>query len=264
MPDHALLLHKEPPLAWLVFNRPERRNAVSLEMWQALPDLVADAAADPAVRVLLLRGGGEESFISGADISQFGKVRSSKETMSASIIAPPAQPCAALEQLEKPLVAMIHGFCRGGGCSVALMCDLRLCADDASFGIPAARLGIAYAIETGVERLVQVVGVANAAEILMTARTYGAEEAQRMGLVNRVMPKAELESFTRDYATKMADNAPLSVAAHKFFVRESTKAAALRDADKIRALSAACSESQDYREGVRAFMEKRRPQFQGK
>ncbi len=263
MPDHALLLHKEPPLAWLVFNRPERRNAVSLEMWQALPDLVADAAADPAVRVLLLRGGGEESFISGADISQFGKVRSSKETMSVYNRATGAA-LRSLEQLEKPLVGMIHGFCRGGGCSVALMCDLRLCADDASFGIPAARLGIAYAIETGVERLVQVVGVANAAEILMTARTYGAEEAQRMGLVNRVMPKAELESFTRDYATKMADNAPLSVAAHKFFVRESTKAAALRDADKIRALSAACSESQDYREGVRAFMEKRRPQFQGK
>ncbi len=262
MPDHALLLHKEPPLAWLVFNRPERRNAVSLEMWQALPDLVAEAAEDPAVRVLLVRGGGEEAFISGADISQFGKVRSSSETMSVYNRATGAA-LHALEQLEKPLVAMIHGFCRGGGCSVALMCDLRLCADDASFGIPAARLGIAYAIETGVERLVQVAGAANAAEILMTARTYDAEEACHMGLVNRVIAKTELESFTRDYATTMADNAPLSVAAHKFFIRESAKAAALRDADKIRALSAACAESEDYREGVRAFMEKRRPRFQG-
>ncbi len=263
MSDQAIVLHKEPPLAWIVFNRPERRNAVSLEMWQALPDLVAEVADDPAVRVLILRGGGEESFISGADISQFGKVRSSKETMGIYNRATGAA-LRSLEQLEKPLVAMIHGFCRGGGCSVALMCDLRVCADDASFGIPAARLGIAYAIETGVERLVHAVGAANAAEILMTARTYGAEEAHHMGLVNRVIAKAELEPFTREYATKMADNAPLSVAAHKFFVRESTKTANLRDAEKIKALSAACSESQDYREGVRAFMEKRRPQFQGK
>jgi enoyl-CoA hydratase len=147
---------------------------------------------------------------------------------------------------------------------VAVMCDLRLCSDDARFCIPAARLGVAYPVERGVERLVHIVGTANATEILLAARVYSAEEAHHMGLVNRVLPKAELESHTRDYALKLADNAPLSVAAHKFFVRESTKAANLRDLDKVRAFSARCFNSDDYKEGVAAFMEKRRPRFQGK
>ena len=146
---------------------------------------------------------------------------------------------------------------------MAVMCDLRLCADDARFGIPAARLGIAYPLERGVERLVHIVGVSNAAEILMTARVYNAEEAAHMGLVNRVLPKAELEAYTREYALKLADNAPLSVAAHKFFVRESAKAATLRDMDAVKSWSTRCFGSQDYQEGVKAFMEKRRPQFQG-
>jgi len=147
---------------------------------------------------------------------------------------------------------------------VAVMCDLRLCADDARFCIPAARLGVAYPVERGVERLVHIVGASNATEILLTARVYNAEEAYHMDLVNRVLPKAELETYTRDYALKLADNAPLSVAAHKFFVRESTKAASLRDGDKIRAFTARCFNSDDYKEGVAAFMQKRRPRFQGK
>lgn len=262
MPE-PLLLHKEPPLAWITFNRPERRNAVNLEMWQALSGLVAQVAEDTDLRVLLIRGAGEEAFISGADISQFGKVRSGA---AATVEYDRATGVAltALATLEKPVIAMIHGFCFGGGCSVAVMCDLRLCADDARFSIPAARLGIAYPIERGVERLVHVVGAANATEILLTARVYNAQEGYHMGLVNRVLPKAELESYTRDYALKLADNAPLSVAAHKFFVRESSKAATLRDLDKVRALTARCFGSEDYKEGVAAFMEKRRPRFQGK
>src|SRR5713101_4600157 len=263
MPDQPLLLQNDPPLAWIVFNRPERRNAVSLEMWQALPDLVAQIAEDNDLRVLLIRGAGEEAFISGADIAQFGQVRSGPAA-TVEYDRATGTALAALASLEKPVIAMIHGFCFGGGCSVAVMCDLRLCADDARFSIPAARLGIAYPIERGVERLVHVVGAANATEILLTARVYKAEEAYHMGLVNRVLPKSELESYTRDYALKLADNAPLSMAAHKFFVRESMKAATLRDRDKVRALSARCFASDDYQEGVTAFMEKRRPRFQGK
>ncbi len=262
MPE-ALLFHKDPPLAWITFNRPERRNAVSLEMWRTLPGFVEQVAADKDLRVLLIRGAGEEAFISGADISQFGKVRSSADTVAEYDRATGAA-LSSLANLEKPVIAMIHGICFGGGCSVAVMCDLRLCSDDARFCIPAARLSIAYPVERGVERLVHIVGAANATEILVTARVYNAEEAHHMGLVNRVLPKAELESYTRDYALKIADNAPLSVAAHKFFVRESTKAANLRDTEKIRAWSARCFNSDDYKEGVAAFMEKRRPQFRGK
>lgn len=262
MPE-PLLFHKDPPLAWITFNRPERRNAVSLEMWQALSGFVSQVAEDNDIRVLLIRGAGEEAFISGADISQFGKVRSSAETV-AEYDRATGSALTSLATLEKPVIAMIHGICFGGGCSVAVMCDLRLCSDDARFCIPAARLSIAYPVERGVERLVHVVGAANATEILVTARVYNAEEAYHMGLVNRVLPKAELESYTREYALKIADNAPLSVAAHKFFVRESTKAANLRDTEKIRAWSARCFTSDDYKEGVAAFMEKRRPKFQGK
>jgi len=262
MPE-PLLFHKEPPLAWITFNRPQRRNAVSLEMWQALPGFVEQVAQDNDIRVLLIRGAGEEAFISGADISQFGTMRSSAATV-AEYDRASGTALTSLATLEKPVVAVIHGICFGGGCSVAVMCDLRLCADDARFCIPAARLGIAYPVERGVERLVHVVGAANATEILLTARVYNAEEAYHMGLVNRIFPKVELESSTRDYALKLADNAPLSVAAHKFFVRESTKAANLRDIDKLRAFSARCFNSDDYKEGVAAFMEKRRPRFQGK
>ena len=262
MPE-PLLFHKEPPLAWITFNRPERRNAVSMEMWQALPELVTRVAEDNDLRALLIRGAGEEAFISGADISQFGTVRSDAVTTGEYDRAT-GHALASLATLEKPVIAMIQGICFGGGCSVAVMCDLRLGADDARFCIPAARLGIAYPVERGVERLVHIAGTPNATEILLTARVYNAEEAYHMGLVNRVLPKADLEAYTRDYALKLADNAPLSVAAHKFFVRESTKAANLRDTDKIRAFSARCFNSDDYKEGVAAFMQKRRPQFRGK
>ena len=186
-------------------------------------------------------------------------------TLPKPMTAPVALALGSIASLEKPVVAMINGICFGGGCSVAVMCDLRICSDDSRFCIPAARLSVAYPIERGVERLVRVVGAANATEILVTARVYNPEEALRMSLVNRIVPeKAELESFTREYAAKIADNAPLSVSAHKFFVRESTSPQIFAIWTKFAPGLPAVFNSDDYKEGVNAFMQKRRPKFQGK
>jgi enoyl-CoA hydratase/carnithine racemase len=262
MKDQPLYLQKETPLGWIVFNRPKMRNAVSLEMWQILPELIEEVAEDNDIRVLIIRGKGEDAFISGADISQFEKVRFGISAGEYNLAT--GRAIAALMQLEKPIIAMIHGFCMGGGCSVAMTCDLRLAADNASFAIPASRLGIAYSSEQVVERLVHIVGQANAAEILLTGRRYGAEEAYHMGLVNRIIPKTELESYTTEYALRMSKNSPLSLIAHKASILEVLKPPYSRDMEKIKTLAARCFESEDYKEGVAAFMEKRKPNFKGK
>ncbi len=262
MINKSIYIHKEPPLAWLIFNRPEMRNAISLEMWREIPILIEEIKEDLSIRALIIRGAGEEAFIAGADISQFEKVRFGSSTINYDEAIKNA--LASILALEKPVISMIHGFCMGGGCAIALMSDLRLAADDAKFGIPAAKLGIAYT-SRGVERLVQLVGPGNASEILLTGnKDFDADKAYHMGLINRIIAKSELEEFTYKWASDMAKNAPLSLSAHKVSINELLKPPVDRDLDKLSMLASRCSTSKDYKEGVAAFLEKRRPNFQGK
>jgi len=263
MTDQLLLLRKEPPLAWIIFNRPQKLNAVTFETWQTLPKVVEEVGNDSDLRVLLIRGAGENAFTAGADIPQFGR-EIAEEVSPTDYEKVVVRAGIALSQLEKPVIAMIHGVCMGGGFFLAIRCDLRLAADDAKFSITAVRLGAAYSSFEHVGRLVQVLGPANAAEIALTGRIFNAEEAYHMGLVHRVLPKAELESYTRDYALKIANNAPLSLAGTKVAIRESLKVSSQRDLERFQTLLAQCYASEDYKEGIAAFLEKRKPRFRGK
>ena len=252
---------KDGELGWIVFNQPEKRNAISMEMWQALPDLMQAHQDDPGVRVILFRGAGDQAFISGADISQFEKLRSdmnkAQDYNAATELA-----TAAIKESTKPTVAMIHGFCFGGGVGIASACDLRVASADARFRIPAARLGLSYGF-AGIQHLISLVGAANAREIFITASVYSAEEMLRMGYLNRVYPIERLEQETLAYANAIAANAPLTVQSIKISVNEAVKDAGMRDMDKVQAAFIRCFNSKDYEEGRRAFMEKRNPEFRG-
>jgi enoyl-CoA hydratase len=257
-----LVVSHEPPLGWLVLNRPEVKNALNLGLWRRIAEGMAELDADPEVRVIVMRGAGERAFISGADISEFPNLRANAEQARAYREAP-NRAVAAITDSPKPVIAMIAGVCVGGGVLVALSCDVRFAARGTRFGIPAARLGLAYPLE-GVIALVNVVGAANARDILLAARLFDADEALEMGLVKQVVEPAALEKTVRDYALKMAPNAPLTMTAAKTAIREALKDAATRDVAAVAEAIARCFNSEDYREGVQAFLEKRRPKFQGK
>ncbi|MGQ7792597.1 enoyl-CoA hydratase [Faunimonas sp. B44] len=249
-------------IGWLVLNNPERRNAISLEMWNGITAALDAFEADPAVRVVVLRGAGDRAFTAGADISEFDEKRADaaagelyKEITTSGRMR--------LASFAKPLIAMIRGFCLGGGLAVAMKADLRIASEDAQFGIPAARLGLAYGIEN-LKILTDLVGPAYAKEILFTGRRLDAEEAWRIGLLNRVVPADRLEETVRGIAAQIAENAPLTVAASKATIDAVLKDPGERDVARLDALAAACLDSADYAEGRRAFKEKRKPVFTGR
>ena len=257
-----LLVDHEPPLGWLTLNRPQVRNALNLATWNRIAEGVGELELDPQVRVIIMRGATPEAFISGADISEFPRLRADAEQARAYRDAP-NRAVAAMAACPKPIIAMISGVCVGGGVQVALACDIRFAARGTRMGVPAARLGLAYPLE-GVMALIGVVGPANARDILLSARLFDAAEAAAMGLVNRVFEPAELEPATRSYALEMAANAPLTLAASKAAIREALKDPGERDAKMVSQLIARCFDSEDYAEGVRAFLEKRPPKFSGR
>lgn len=256
-----MIAEKEGPIGWMTFNQPERRNAISQEMREAILTILDDFEADTSIRVIVMKGAGEKAFVSGSDISRSEKGAASPEELERQ------GKLSELVQgryltLAKPLIAMIRGYCLGGGVATALYADLRIASDDAHFGIPAARLGNAYNWHY-TRMLVDAVGPSRAKEILITARRYSAQEALAMGLIHQIAAGDALEETVRGVAASIADNAPLSVIAAKAMIDEAVKDPEERDMGKVRAVRKACLESADFAEGRRAFNEKRKPVWTG-
>lgn len=257
-----VIVETEGAIGWLTFNNPERHNALTLGMWQAIPQVIERFEADEAVRVIVLKGAGEKAFISGADISEFEAQRASTEQVAEyDDIVKDAS--TRLAGAKKPTIAMIRGYCIGGGLAVAISCDMRIAAEGSRFAIPAAKLGIGYRLSSMLP-LVELVGPAFAKEIVITARQFGANEALHMGLINRLLPDDELDAYVRSYCDRIAANAPLSMAAAKGVVGEIVRAREGVNNALCEQLVKACFESEDYVEGRRAFMEKRKPKFRGR
>jgi len=256
-----MIARKEGRVGYLIFNNPERHNAVSLDMWAATADMLGAFAKDDGVRVVVVTGAGEKAFISGADISRFGDERANEEAI-ARYNATVERAYAAMEQFPKPTIAMIRGYCMGGGLGFALGCDMRLCSDNSRFALPAAKLGLGYSFP-GIKRFVDTVGPSFTKEIFFTARQFDAAEALAMGLVNRVLSGPALEPYVKDYAATIANNAPLTLGATKFIVGEALRDPSDRDLARCAEAVDRCFKSGDYQEGRKAFMEKRKPEFTG-
>jgi enoyl-CoA hydratase len=257
-----MLAKKDGAIGWMLFNNPARHNAVSIDMWRAIPEILTEFERDQTIRVVVLGGVGGKAFISGADISEFEQKRSSRENIS-QYNAVSGEANMSIIGCSKPTLAMIEGYCIGGGVGVALCCDLRLAADNSRFGVPAAKLGLGYAYG-GIKRLADLVGPAFAKEIFFTGRQFDAFEALQMGLINRVRPAADLQPYVRDYAQTIGENAPLTIQSVKLSVNEAYKDPEDRDLKAAQRTVDACFGSEDYVEGRSAFMEKRKPIFRGR
>jgi enoyl-CoA hydratase len=256
-----MLSRRDGGVGIVTFNNPERHNAVSLEMWQATKQILDEFAADNEVRVVVLTGAGTKAFVSGADVSKFDSERASIDAVRAYNAKSDAA-YSSIYEFPKPTIAMIRGYCIGGGLGLATCCDLRIAADNSRFAVPAARLGLGYGY-VGLKRLVDIVGPAFAKEIFFTARQFDAQEAHAMGLVNRVVPATELEGSVKAITDMICANAPLTIKAVKFTVGEIVKDESKRNVARSNELVEQCFASRDYSEGRSAFMEKRKPVFTG-
>jgi len=260
--DEKLIGRKDGAVGHVIFNNPAKHNAVSLEMWEAMGNAMAAFAEDDEVRVVVVSGAGGKAFVSGADISKFESERATKEAVAEY----GRVSTAAYDKLidfPKPTIARIQGYCIGGGVNVAICCDMRVCNEGARFAIPAAKLGLGYG-HIGYGRLQNVVGPARAMEMFYTARQFPAQEAYDMGLVNAVVADAALDDAVNDMTSRIAENAPLTIAAIKAAARQLARDPDDRDLARVDAMVQACFDSEDYIEGRRAFMEKRKPAFKGK
>jgi enoyl-CoA hydratase len=257
-----MLAARDGGIGLITFNQPEKRNAMSMEMWIGLGEILAGFEADDTISVVVLSGAGDKAFVSGADISQFEKNRhnadAQKEYDRLTGIGR-----ERFHNFPKPIIAKIRGFCMGGGLAIAMATDLRIGTPDSQFGIPAARLSIAYAPDS-VKRLIDLVGPAHARMILYTARRIDAEEAERIGLINKMVEDEELSDEVLDIARTIADNAPLSVAASKLTINEMLKDESQRDVAAMKRMMDTCFNSADFKEGRTAFMEKRAPRWVGR
>jgi enoyl-CoA hydratase/carnithine racemase len=252
-------VERDGPVALCTFNRPDARNAMTFEMYEALHDACAALEADASVRVVLLRGAGDRAFASGTDIAQFLDFKTREDALGYE--ARLTRVLSKLAGMSKPTIAMLQGDAIGGGLFIALACDLRLAAPHARFGIPVARTLGNFLAPISLTLLVSVLGPNRAREIVLTARLLDAEEARTVGLIDRIHPALELESCARELAASLAELAPLTIAATKEATRRMLTALAPRDLDD---LILSCYLSRDFHEGVRAFLEKRKPDWQGR
>lgn len=261
-PTERVQVRLDGAVLHIVFNNPARHNALSVDMWGAVPPLLAQAAADERVRLVVFSGAGERAFVSGADISQFEDQRAAKEAVK-HYEALAEEALMGIYRFAKPTLACIRGWCIGGGVNVAISCDIRIAAHDAVFSIPAARLGLGYRY-SALKNLVDLIGVGPAKDLFFTARRIDAAEALRLGLVTRTAPVEALPALLAEYTGSIAENAPLTIAAAKAITAEILKPSPDLDAERCRELILACFESEDYAEGRRAFMDKRKPRFLGR
>ena len=257
-----LITRREGAIGRIIFSNTAKFNAVTFDMWQAVPKAFDAFEGDPEVRVIVLAGDGDSAFISGADISQFEKQRGTADAQAvynAAIDLAHSAPA----RCAKPVIAKIRGICMGGGMGIAAACDLRFAAEDAVFCMPLARMGMAYTY-VGFERMVNLMGPANTADIFLSARKFDAAEALRLGYVNRVIPVASFDAEVASYLKLICENAPLSLAATKRTIREICSDSDKRNLAAAQAMIDMCFASADYKEGRVAFVEKRVPKFKGK